>query len=66
MKKLALALALTGAASTAFAGTHGASKMADPVIEPPVIIEETRKSTAAVVIPIILLVVAAAAIAANN
>ncbi|MBK5928462.1 hypothetical protein [Rhodobaculum claviforme] len=66
MKKLVLALALTGVASTAFAGAHGTSKMADPVIEPPVIIEETRKSTAGVVIPIVLLLVAAAAIAANN
>ena len=67
MKKLALALALSGAASTAFAGSPaGVGKMADPVIEPPVIIEETRKSTAAVVIPIVLLVLVAAAIAANN
>ncbi|MGY6409857.1 MAG: hypothetical protein ACXIUV_02340 [Alkalilacustris sp.] len=66
MKKLALALALTGVASTAaFAGAPG-GKMADPVIEPPVIIEETRKSTAAIVIPIVLLLVAGVAIAANN
>ena len=66
MKKLALALALTGAASTAAFGGAPGGKFADPVIEPPVIVEETRKSTAAVVIPILLLVVAAAAIAANR
>ncbi|MGY6634384.1 MAG: hypothetical protein ACXIU8_11670 [Alkalilacustris sp.] len=66
MKKLALALAFTGVASSAMAGTMGGTKFDEPVIEPPVIIEETRKSTAGVVIPILLLVVAAAAIAANN
>ena len=66
MKKLALALALTGAASTAAVAGAPGGKFADPVIEPPVIIEETRKSTAGIIVPIMLLVLVAAAVAANN
>ena len=65
MKKLALALAITGAASTAaMAGSPG-GKFADPVIEPPIIVEDTRKSAAGIVVPIMLLVLIAAAVAAN-
>ncbi len=65
MKKLALALALTGFASTtAVAGTMG-GKFDEPVIEPPVIVEETRKSTAGVIVPILLLVLIAAAAASR-
>ena len=63
MKKLALALALTGAASTgAMAGAPG-GKFADPVIEPPIIIEETRKSTGGIIVPILLLAIIAAVVA---
>ena len=64
MKKIALAVALSAAASTAFAGGH-VSKFSDPVIEPAVIVEDTRKSAAGIIVPIMLLVIIAAAIAAN-
>lgn len=62
MKKIALAAAFTGIASTAFAGG-----MAEPVIEmPPVeIMEEaqTSSSSAGLVIPLILVALLAAAMA---
>ena len=57
MKKLALAAALTVAASTAYAGG-----MADPVIEAPVIVEETAgTSSGGLLIPLLLLLIVAAA-----
>ena len=58
MKKLVLAAAFAGAASTAFAGT-----VADPIIEAPVIVEETRGSSAGIVVPLIILAVLLAAVA---
>lgn len=60
MKKLALAAALSVAATTAYAGS-----MADPVIEAPVIVEETAGSSAGgIAIPLLLLAVLA--VAASN
>ncbi|MFD1511640.1 hypothetical protein [Lacimonas salitolerans] len=57
MKKLALAAALSVAATTAYAGS-----MADPVIEAPVIVEETAGSSAGgIAIPLLLLAVLAVA-----
>lgn len=58
MKKLALAAALTAAASTAFAGG-----MDEPMMEAPVIMEETADSSANIWVPLILLAVVAAAAA---
>ena len=62
MKKLALAAALTAAASTAFAGN-----MAEPVMEAPVVVEETNASSSAagIWIPLVLLAVVAAVVAAD-
>jgi len=60
MKKLALAAALSVAATTAYAGS-----LADPVIEAPVIVEETAGSSAGgIAIPLLLLAVLA--VAASN
>ncbi|MET4127567.1 hypothetical protein [Roseovarius sp. MBR-6] len=62
MKKLALAAALSVAATAGFAGT-----LAEPVIEAPVIVEETNASSsaAAVWVPLLILAIVAAAIAAD-
>lgn len=56
MKKLALAAALTVAASTAFAGG-----VAEPVMEPEVVEATTSSSAGGVVVPLLLLLVIAAA-----
>ena len=58
MKKLVLAAALTGAASTAFAGG-----MVEPVTEPEVVIADTPSSAAGIIVPLLLLVLVAAAAA---
>ncbi len=60
MKKLALAAALSAAASTGFAGTYE-----EPIMEAPVIVEETQASSSAagIWIPLVLLAIVAAAIA---
>ena len=62
MKKIALAAAFAGAASTAFAGN-----MAAPVMEmtPVVVMEETAaaSSSAGLIIPLILLALVAVAVA---
>ena len=58
MKKLALAAALSVAATTAFAGG-----MAEPVMEPEVVVEETSSSNAGIIVPLLLLIVIGAAIA---
>jgi len=58
MKKIALAAALSVAASTAFAGN-----MAEPVMEPEIIIEETSSSNGGIIVPLIFLVLIAAAVA---
>ena len=56
MKKLALAAALTVAASSAFA-----CGMAEPVMEPAVIEAKTTSSAGGIVVPLLLLLVVAAA-----
>lgn len=62
MKKIALAAAFAGAASTAFAGN-----VAEPIIETPVavVVEETAgsSSSAGLIIPLILVALIAAAVA---
>ncbi|MFD2738378.1 hypothetical protein ACFSUD_02235 [Sulfitobacter aestuarii] len=60
MKKLVLAAALSGAASTAFAGS-----LAEPIIEAPVIVEEAAGSSSGVLIPLLLLALVAAAVASD-
>ncbi len=59
MKKLALAAAVSLAASTAFAGG-----MAEPVMEPEVVVEKSSTS-GGILIPLLLLLVVAAAVASN-
>ena len=56
MKKLALAAALSVAATTSFAGG-----MAEPVMEPEVVKAETSSSGGGLLVPLLLLVVLAAA-----
>lgn len=59
MKKLALAVAFTAVASTAYAGG-----LAEPVMEPMVMVEEASGSTAGgIIVPILLIAVLAAALA---
>lgn len=60
MKKIALAAALSLAASTAFAGG-----MAEPVMEPEVVVEEASSSAGGIV-PLLLLVLVAAAVASAD
>jgi hypothetical protein len=60
MKKIALAAALSVAATSAFAGG-----MAEPVMEPEVVVEEASSSSGAL-IPLLLLVLVAAAVASSN
>ena len=52
MKKIALAAALSVAATTAFAGG-----MAEPVMEPEVVAAETSSSAGGIVVPLLLLLV---------
>jgi hypothetical protein len=63
MKKLVLAAAFAGAASTALAGN-----VEEPVMEAPVIAEETTASSsnAAVWVPLTVLAIIAAVIAAES
>ena len=60
MKKIALAAALSVAASTAFAGG-----VAEPVMEPEVVAAATTSSSGGILIPLLLLVVVAAAVSSN-
>jgi hypothetical protein len=65
MKKIALAAALSMAATTAFAGGH-TSKMKEPVVEPLVVVEDVKSSSSAgVIVPLMLLLVVAAAAASR-
>ncbi len=59
MKKIALAAALSVAATTAFAGG-----MAEPVMEPAVV-EAGASSSGGIILPLLLLVAVAAAVASN-
>ena len=56
MKKLALAAALSVAASTAFAGN-----IAPVEVEPEIVIEETSSSNGGIPVPLLFLVLVAAA-----
>ncbi len=56
MKKLALAAALSVAATTAFAGG-----LVEPVMEPEVVEAATSSSAGGIIIPLLLLIVIAAA-----
>ena len=60
MKKLVLAAAFAGAASTAFAGN-----IAEPIVEAPVIVEEATSSSSGILLPLLLLVLVAAAVASD-
>ncbi|MGB8624145.1 MAG: hypothetical protein WCD16_15155 [Paracoccaceae bacterium] len=60
MKKLALAAAMSVAATASFAGN-----MAEPVMEPEVIVEDTSSSNAGIIVPILFLVLVAAAVSSN-
>ena len=60
MKKIALAAALSVAASTAFAGG-----VAEPTMEPEVVAAATTSSSGGILIPLLLLVVVAAAVSSN-
>ncbi|MEM1429778.1 MAG: hypothetical protein AAGG09_09995 [Pseudomonadota bacterium] len=60
MKKVALAVALSAAASTGFAGG-----LAEPVVEPEIIVEDTG-TAGGWVVPLLLLVLVGAAVAASN
>lgn len=59
MKKLALAAAVSLAASTAFAGG-----LAEPVMEPEVVVQKSS-SSGGILVPLLLLLVVAAAVASN-
>ncbi len=65
MKKIALAAALSMAATSSFAGSHMGGKYAEPVIEPEIIVEDTRGTAAGIVVPILLLVALAAVVASR-
>lgn len=60
MKKLALAAALSVAATSAFAGGY-----VEPILEPIVIVEETSSSAGGVLVPLLALILIAAVIAAD-
>lgn len=60
MKKLALAAALSVAATGAFAGG-----MAEPVMGEEVVAATTSSSAGGIVVPLLLLLVVAAAVSAN-
>ncbi|GGA99951.1 hypothetical protein GCM10011324_07720 [Allosediminivita pacifica] len=63
MKKLALAAAFAGAATTAMAGSYEAPAKDYVVMEPEVVVEETQQSSssAGILIPLVLIAVVAAA-----
>ena len=64
MKKIALAAAVSVAASSAFAGNINAP-VVEPVVHPEVVVQDTSSSSAGVVGPLLLVVLVGAALAAN-
>lgn len=66
MKKIALAAALSMAATSAFAAGHSGSKYAEPVIEPEIIVEDTSSKAGGLIVPLMLLVIVAAVAATHN
>jgi hypothetical protein len=63
MKKIVLAAAFAGAATSAMAGSHAKG---DVVMEPVVVVEEAEQTSTAAAILIPLLLVAVVAAAAHN
>ncbi|WP_127901204.1 hypothetical protein [Solirhodobacter olei] len=63
MKKIALAAAISLAASSAFAGN-----LKPPVMEKPVMVQTAKKtsSSSPIVVPLVLLAVVVAAVASKN
>jgi len=61
MKKVALAAAVSIAASTAFAGG-----LDEPIIEPEIIVEDTSTGAGSWIVPAILAVLLGAAVAGSN
>ena len=66
MKKLALAAAFAGAASTAFAGGYSAPAKDVVVMEPEIVVEEAQQSSSAAGILIPLVLIALVAVAVSN
>jgi hypothetical protein len=60
MKNIALAAALSVAATSAFAGGT-----VEPMMEPEVVAKATSSSAGGIIVPLLLLVVIAAAVSAN-
>ena len=60
MKKIALAAALSLAATTAFAGG-----VVEPIMEPEVVAKATSSSAGGIIVPLLLLLVVAAAVSSN-
>lgn len=60
MKKIALATALTLAATSAFAGG-----IAEPVMEPEPVAKEASSSAGGIVVPLLVLLLVAAAVSSN-
>ncbi|SHH60201.1 ferrochelatase [Marivita hallyeonensis] len=65
MKKLVLAAAFAGAATTAFAEGHGKMAKGDVIMEPVVVVEEAAQSSssAGLIIPLVVIALLAAAAA---
>jgi outer membrane cobalamin receptor len=61
LKKIALATALSLAATSAFAGG-----LVEPITPEPVVVDDTRTSSSGgIIVPLLLLLVVAAAVASN-
>ncbi|MEM9248499.1 MAG: hypothetical protein AAGB05_07360 [Pseudomonadota bacterium] len=60
MKKVALAVALSAAASTAFAGG-----LDEPIVEPEIIVEDTS-TAGGILVPLLLLVLVGVAVSQTN
>jgi hypothetical protein len=61
LKKIALATALSLAATTSFAGG-----LVEPITDPVVVVDDTNKSSSGgIIVPLLLLLVVAAAVASN-
>lgn len=56
MKKIALAVAVSVAATSAFAGGYS-----EPMMEPEIIVEDTSSSAGGIIVPILALILIAAA-----
>ncbi len=61
MKNILLAVAVLGAASSAYAGN-----LSEPMVEAPVIVEQAADSSQGIWLPILLLLLVAAAVAGSS